>query len=204
MTISLSKIMKISTFLLVFLIGWSYTADAQFRTNRTKKTNTDEYFDEGGFGPHRFWFGGGVGLGFNGGNNTSQFQFSLSPMVGYKLTPEFSIGPRAELEYAHIRLATGASSSDKFNIFNYGIGAFARYKVFNPFFIHAEYQVESRADAIECGETVRRSRDNFFVGAGYRSRGGLIGYEISILWNLLEDGSVDLPLDYRVAFTYNF
>ena len=175
--------------------------DAQNRTNRNK---TDDYFDEGGFGPHRFWFGGGIGLGFNGGNNTSQFQFALSPMVGYKLSPKFSVGPRVELEYSHIRFATGPSSSDKFNLFNYGVGAFARYKIFNPFFIHAEYQLESRSNPVGGGETVRRSRDNFFVGAGYSSGGGLIGYEISILWNLLEDGSVDLPLDYRIAFTYNF
>ena len=201
MTNSLSKIMKISTFFMIFLIGFSYSMDAQNRTNRNK---TDDYFDEGGFGPHRFWFGGGIGLGFNGGGNSSQFQFALSPMVGYKLTPNFSVGPRVELEYSHVRFATGPSTSDKFNLFNYGVGAFARYKIFNPFFIHAEYQLESRSNPVGGGETIRRSRDNFFVGAGYSSGGGLIGYEISILWNLLEDGSVDLPLDYRIAFTYNF
>ena len=197
-----NNILKISTFLLIFLLGWSYTADAQKRTK--KKSDVDEYFDEGGFGPHKFWFGGGIGLGFSGGNVQSQFNFSISPMVGYKITPELSVGPRLELDYAHARFATSATSSEKYNIFNYGIGGFARYKIFQQFFLHGEYQIESRANPIGGGETIRGSRDNFYVGAGYSSGGGLVGYEISLLWNLLEEGTVDLPLDYRIAFTYNF
>lgn len=192
------KITRIIVLSLVCLIGFSYSMDAQ------KRNKTDDYFDEGGFGAHRFWYGGGIGLGFSGGNVQSQFQFALSPMVGYKLTPEFSIGPRVSLEYNHIRVATGANTSEKFNLWDFGVGVFARYKIFNPFFLHAEYQLESRANPVLNGDNVRVSRDNFFVGGGYSSSGGLIGYEISILWNLMEDGSVDLPLDYRIAFTYNF
>ncbi len=199
-----SNILKVSTFLLVFLIGFSFNADAQKKKPRSSKDKVEDYFDEGGFGSHRLWYGGGVGLNFGGGGNSSQFNFSISPMVGYKLTDKFSVGPRAELDYVHARFATSNTTSDKYNIFNYAIGGFARYKVFNPFFIHAEYQIESRADPIGNGETRRGSRDNFFVGGGYGSSGGLIGYEISILWNVLEDGSVNIPLDYRIAFTYNF
>ena len=193
------KITRILALSLVFLVGLSVSMDAQRRSNKT-----DDYFDEGGFGPHRFWYGGGIGLGFNGGNFQSQFQFALSPMVGYKLTPNLSVGPRIALEYNHIRLATGANSSEKYNLFDFGAGLFARYKIFNPFFLHTEFQRESNANPIGGGESVRRSRDNFFVGGGYSSGGGLIGYEISILWNLMEDGSVNLPLDYRIAFTHNF
>ena len=196
-------LLKIGTFLLVFLIGFSFTADAQ-RSKTNKKEDVEDYFDEGGFGPHRLWYGGGVGLNFGGGGNSSQFNFSISPMVGYKVTPEFSVGPRAELDYVHIRFATSNTTSDKYNILNYAIGGFARYKVFNAIFLHTEYQIESRASPIGNGETVRGSRDNFFVGGGYGSGGGLIGYEISILYNVLEDGTVDIPLDYRIAFTYNF
>ena len=190
-----NNILKISTFLLIFLLGWSYTADAQKRTK--KKSVVDEYFDEGGFGAHRFWYGGGVGLGFSGGNVQSQFNFSVSPMVGYKVTPEFSIGPRVELTYSHIRVGSG-NNVDKFNFFDYGIGAFSRYKLFTQFFAHAEYQIESR----KFTDGTRDSRNNFFLGGGYTS-GGQIGYEVSILWNFLED-TADLPLDYRIAFTYNF
>ncbi len=198
-----SNIIKIATFLLVFLVGFSFNADAQRKKPRSND-KVEDYFDEEGFGSHKLWYGGGIGLNFGGGTNSSQFNFSISPMFGYKITEEFSIGPRAELDYVHARFATGNNTSDKYNIFNYAIGGFARYKVFNPFFAHVEYQLESRADPIGNGETRRGSRDNFFVGGGYGSSGGLIGYEISILWNVLEDGSVDIPLDYRIAFTYNF
>lgn len=200
-----SSILKVGIFLLVFLVGFSFNADAQKKKPRPKKEKVEDYFDEEGFGAHKLWYGAGAGLNFGGGGNSSQFSVSISPMVGYKVTEEFSIGPRAEVDYVHARFATSNTSSDKYNILNYAIGAFARYKVFNPIFLHAEYQLESRADPIGGGETRRGSRTNFFVGGGYGSSGGsAIGYEISILWNVLEDGTVDLPLDYRIAFTYNF
>jgi len=204
MAFSVSRILKLGTFLLIFLVGFSYTADAQKRSK--KKSDVDEYFDEDGFGPHRLWYGGGVGLGFNGGAGQSQFQFSISPMVGYKITPNFSIGPRAELEYAQLRRQVGGqTTADKFNFWNFGIGGFARHKILQQFFVHAEYQIESRTVAFEAnGDPIRGGRDNFYIGGGYSSGAGLFGYEISILWNIFDDGTVDLPIDYRVAFTYNF
>ena len=177
-----SNFLKIATFLLVFLVGYSFNAEAQNNRSRSSKNKVDDFFDEGGFGSHKLWYGGGVGLNFGGSNGSNQFNFSISPMVGYKITEQFSVGPRAELDYVHIRFATGNNSSERFNLFNYAIGGFARYKIFNPFFIHAEYQIESQANVIG-GETVRGSVNNFFIGGGYSSGAGPIGYEISILYN---------------------
>ena len=37
----------------------------------------EDYFDESGVGSFRFWYGGGVGLNFGSGFNTSQFNFSV-------------------------------------------------------------------------------------------------------------------------------
>ncbi|MEM1121825.1 MAG: hypothetical protein AAGJ18_15345 [Bacteroidota bacterium] len=191
------KIIATFLFAAFLIIGFSYDASAQRDRNRNRNDNTEDYFDESGVGGFRFWYGGGVGLNFGSGFNTSQFNFSLSPMVGYKLTPEFSVGPRVELAYSHIRVG-GGNNVEKFNFIDYGIGAFTRYKLFTQFFAHAEYQIESRK-LVQGG---RISRNNFFFGGGYTS-GGQIGYEISVLWNFLED-TADLPLDYRIAFTYNF
>ncbi|MEM6318556.1 MAG: hypothetical protein AAF960_12870 [Bacteroidota bacterium] len=190
------SIFLVATFLIV-----GFSDDASAQRDRNRKDRTEDYFDESGVGSFRFWYGGGVGLNFGSGFNTSQFNFSLSPMVGYKLTPEFSIGPRIELAYSHIRVG-GGNNVERFNFVDYGIGAFTRYKLFTQFFAHAEYQIESRSIAFTNGETDRVSFNNFFFGGGYTS-GGQIGYEISVLWNFLED-TADLPLDYRIAFTYNF
>ncbi len=193
----LQKIVQLSTIIFILLLSFSFDAEAQRRGNDRKKDNqTEDYFDESGVGSFRFWYGGGIGLNFSG----NRFDFSISPMVGYKITPEFSIGPRAEFSYTNVRLRDFSNNVEKFNFFNYGIGVFSRYKILQQFFIHAEYQVESFSEP----NLPRVSRNNFFAGGGYTS-GGQIGYEISILWNLLDDGtSTNVPLDFRAAFTYNF
>ena len=208
MAFSVSRILKLGTFLLIFLVGFSYTADAQSRTK--KKSDVDEYFDEEGFGPHRFWFGAGLQLpGFSSFGGNSRFQFSLSPMAGYKLTPGFSVGIRTELGFEHQR-TQGQSSVNRTNFWNYGIGGFARHKIFNRFFIHGEYQLESaRVSETFNGVTnsARGSRDNMYIGAGYVSGGGNspIWYEISILCTVFDDNiTTTLPIDYRLAYTYNF
>lgn len=194
-----NKLWKLSMLVLFLLVGFSFQADAQRdRRDRDNDKNTEDYFDESGVGSFRFWYGGGIGLNFGSGFNTSQFNFSISPMVGYKITPEFSIGPRAELEYVHFR-DSRSGNLQKFNFINYGIGAFTRYKFFQQFFGHAEYQIESR----KFTDGSRESKNNFFLGGGYTS-GGQVGYEIVILWNFLDDDTLDVPLDYRIAFTYNF
>lgn len=196
------NLLKIFSIALVLMLAFSVDADAQNRKKKKKSSSVDEYFDESGFGAFRFWYGGGLGLGFSGGTFSSQFDISISPMVGYKITPEFSIGPRIELSYTHYRLEDFNGGVDKFNFFNYGVGIFSRYKFFEQVFGHVEYQIESR-EFILGGVQQRSSFDNFYLGAGYTS-GGQIAYEISLLWNLLDEETVDLPLDFRLAFTYNF
>lgn len=197
--VTVPKFAKLFTLVALLLVSFNFEAEAQRDRNRDKnnRNDTEDYFDESGVGSFRFWYGGGVGLNFGSGFNSSQFNFSISPMAGYKITPEFSIGPRVELSYSHIRLGNG-NNVEKFNFLDYGVGVFSRYKLFTQFFAHAEYQIESR----KFTDGTRDSRNNFFLGGGYTS-GGQIGYEVSILWNFLED-SADLPLDYRIAFTYNF
>lgn len=194
----LNKLLQLSTMIFILLLSFTLEADAQRRDNgRKKDNNTEDYFDESGVGSFRFWYGAGGGLNFGSVNGANLFIVSLSPMVGYKLTPEFSIGPRAELSYIHAR-SNGGSGVTKQNFFNYGIGVFTRYKLFKQFFAHAEYQIENQGFG-----GVRQSQNNFFFGGGYTS-GGPVGYEIAILWNFLDDETINIPIDYRIAFTYNF
>ena len=193
----MTRFAKLFTLVIIVLVSFNFDAEAQRDRNKNNRNNTEDYFDESGVGSFRFWYGGGIGLNFGSGLNSSQFNFSISPIVGYKVTPEFSIGPRVELSYSHIRVGAG-NNVERFNFLDYGVGAFSRYKLFPQFFAHAEYQIESRRFT----DGTRDSRNNFFLGGGYTS-GGQIGYEVSILWNFLEE-TADLPLDYRITFTYNF
>ncbi|MEN0005322.1 MAG: hypothetical protein AAF798_14310 [Bacteroidota bacterium] len=185
--------------------------DAQVRENRRTQQDEDidDLFDESKGFKHRLWYGGGFSLGFTGNSLESFFQFGITPMVGYKITENFSIGPRATLLYIYYGFDFG-NRVDRNHEIEWGIGAFARYKVFRNFFAHAEYELYSDVrfliDGSGQGDIIpaRVERGNSFIGAGYNS-GGRIGYEIMLLYNLtLAENDPSSPILFRGGFTYKF
>ena len=189
------------------------TADAQ----RERRTKNDEYFDESGNFASRLWYGGGFNLGFTGNNAFNIFGIGISPMVGYKILENISIGPRASFNYTHIKGRGSDNQIHKIQPIDFGLGAFGRFKVIENFFGQVEFEWESveqfGVDGFgliqidnATGEpiTVRQSRENFYIGAGYSS-GGLLAYEIMILYNTaIADDDPESPFNYRFGFTYNF
>ncbi len=181
----------------------------------TKKEKTDDYFDESGGFKHKLWFGGGLNLGFNGNQNLSIFQGGLSPMVGYKIFDKLSIGPRVGFNYSYIKLFQQGRNYVVEPISVNG-GVFTRYKFLNMLFAHVEYErfseesIDPNNDGFieldQDGEiyTERIGSNNFYVGLGY-TNGGLLAYEISLLYNVLEpENSLQTPFSIRAGFTYKF
>ncbi len=79
---------------------------------------------------NRWYYGGNVGFRF--WNN--YLYLSVQPLVGYKVTPKFSVG--GKLAYSYI--------SDKridptFNSHNFGGSIFTRYRVVPQFYLHGEF-----------------------------------------------------------------
>lgn len=176
-----------------------------------RESDTDRYFDESQGFTHRLWYGGGVQLGFSGGTFSSIFQIGISPMVGYKFTENLSAGPRLSLLYSHYRQQTGFNTTVRANMIDYGVGAFARYKVIRGFFVHLEYGADNEefptTSVLPNGEleTIRQLRNNAYVGVGYNNSAGLWGYDIYILYNtLLAENSPRSPFELRFGVTYNF
>ncbi len=181
----------------------------------SKKEKTDDYFDESGNFKRKLWFGGGVTFRFSGGQNLSIFEGGLSPMVGYKITDKLSVGPRVGFNYSRIKLV----ENNRIYIvepLSLNGGVFARYKFLNMLFAHVEYErfseesVDPNNDGFieldQDGEiyTERIGSNNAYVGLGYTS-GGLIGYEIVLLYNVLEpQNSLQTPFSFRAGFTYKF
>lgn len=156
----------------------------------------------------KLWYGGNAGLGFQSFNGQSTFLIALYPMVGYKVTDQLSIGPRAGIAYQHIRTIGFDGRVYKFNPLELSGGVFARYKPLYNFFAHVEYEVASDKRAISgfSGPPVIETfiQNNFYVGAGYTS-GGTISSEIYILYNVLEEGNtLQPPWSFRGGFAYNF
>lgn len=174
-----------------------------------RESDTDRYFDESQGFTHRLWYGGGIALGFRGDNISSFFQIGVSPLIGYKITDDLSLGPRFSILYSHYRLQTSFNTTGKVNMIDYGVGAFARYKVIRGFFVHLEYGADNEEIPIVLPnlelETTRQLRNNAYVGVGYNNSAGLWGYDIYILYNtLLAEDSFRSPFDLRFGVTYNF
>ncbi len=208
----MKRIFQFSLLIMALLFCVSNDLHAQ-RGKKKKSSKTDEYFDDRGGFAHRLWYGGGVSLGFSGGTFESLFQFGLSPMVGYKITDKFSVGPRVSAIYTNYRFQISNNQVAKADPVSWGVGAFARYRVIPIIFAHVEYGVENEALFTNINaqtneiEVARRTRSNMFLGLGYTSAnsGSPWGFEISILYNaLLPENSVESPFDLRTGITYNF
>lgn len=209
-------------FLLLTLISLVSVANAQITrktTPKEKKAKTEKLFDESGGFKHRLWYGGGLNLNFGAATNyVNTFRFGLSPMVGYKITDKFSIGPRIAVNYNYIKGTTINNEIKSSSLVDYSVGVFARYKIFQGFFAHVEYDFESfqnyfidydgrlGVDQNNNVIKVRNSRSNFYPGVGYNS-GGLLSMDIMLLYNyqLGQDKTTNqLPIEYRIGFTYKF
>jgi hypothetical protein len=216
----MSKIWKVSLLAIVVLLLNTIDAQAQRRTTTKKKTTkkekTDKYFDETGGFKHRLWYGGNFILNYSGGQGSSAFTIGATPMIGYKIIGGLSAGPRVGLIYTSYKGYDSQNQITKVGLTDYSVGAFARYKVFKNFFAHGEYGYASTANiGVDQFDRVildtngkplkdRQGRYDANVGIGYNS-GGLIGYEIALLYNLnTPSNSIQQPFDIRIGFTYNF
>ena len=117
-------------FFILFLILISVTA--VYSTGIETERNDNAIYNP--FKPNlqqnRWYYGGNVGFRF--WNN--YFYLSVQPLVGYKVTPKFSVG--GKLAYSYI--------SDKridptFNSHNFGGSIFTRYRVVPQFYLHGEF-----------------------------------------------------------------
>ena len=204
----MKKILQLSFITLFLLACFAPAATAQ---KKEKKKDVDEYFDESGGFKHRLWFGGSGTLGFSGFNGSNQFQIGVSPMVGYKIFEKWSVGPRVSVDYILVKTLLGGGQSRKDNFVFYSLSAFSRFKILPTIFAHVEYEHERLPEGAAYeydnqGQVVGflRKRNNFYAGLGYTS-GGLVAYEIYLLYNFLEDESSSrLPIEYRAGLTYKF
>lgn len=83
------------TVLLVIILPLTIPVYGQ--TKKKKKKDDTEFID-------KLWVGGAFGSGLQFGNRT--FALGLTPMVGYELVPNFSVGPFVRLDYYYQRLTT--------------------------------------------------------------------------------------------------
>lgn len=195
----MKKILKLVA-LIAILLPLALPLYGQANKKKKKKDET-EFID-------KLWVGGAINnnLRFGGG----YFAFGLTPMVGYELVPNVSIGPFVRLDYHYERLA-GPRPYYRYEAFDIGPGVFARVDVFKNFFGQIEFEHAyvkiplENCSGVDCYDSNRKAKtetevQNYvYIGAGYAT-GENVRYGVSIHYNVLDDFNyIRIPWDYRIT-----
>jgi len=136
----------------------------------------------------KWYYGGTVGFNFW----SDYFYLSLNPLVGYKVSPKFSVG--GKLMYAYI-------NDQRYEPFeltshNYGAGIFARFRPIYQIYLHAEFDYASYEDYTLytpiVGEPYTESERNWvpflLVGGGFVQRvGSNAAVYVEVLFDVIQD-----------------
>jgi len=147
----------------------------------------------------RFWFGGGVGIGF--GDVT---YVSIEPIVGYAATERIDVGARLIFRYRDDeRYSPSLSATD------YGASLFSRYSVTRPVFLQLEYEYLSYEYPLLDGSSERDDYDSLFAGAGVSQvLGDHSSFFVAALYNFSYDEDELSPYDdpwvLRVGVGFGF
>jgi hypothetical protein len=115
--------------LLLVILPFSFLLADGTGENREKETKTIYNPFKPAAAQSKVYYGGNVGFRF--WNN--YFYLGVYPLVGYKVTPKFSVG--GKIGYAYI---SDSRVEPTFNTHNYGGSVFTRYRVVPQFYLHGE------------------------------------------------------------------
>ena len=131
------------------------------------------------------------GLGYYSNSYIGQFNFSLAPALGYRITEKFAAGPGISYAYKNYSAGKGyvfANGQTSIASSNIGVKVFAQYIVYNEFFIHGEYEV-TRAEILDLdvnNQLVRLTKtvSTPLLGLGYRNQfSDRVAGDILLLYN---------------------
>lgn len=160
----------------------------------------------------KLWYGGNFNLQFNQAFGQSQFLIGVAPMVGYKIIGPLSVGPRIGLDYGLQREQYTSTQVVNTNVWNKTLGLFGRVRVWN-LFLHGEidqFWQDFNLKDPKTGEKITggSSFGNQFVGIGWNEgRERDFGFEATLLYDFRQGRdktTTQLPIEYRIGFTYNF
>lgn len=154
--------------IIFLLIFWSFSAI--LLAQEQPKKNEKEVKEKPSFA-ERVYFGGNFGLQFG----TVTF-IDISPIVGFKVNEDFSVG--TGISYRYIKYL---GMTNGINI--YGPRAFARYNIFENLFAYGEYEILNGNWNGQGVSTI----ENILAGGGYSYRiGNSANAFIMVLWNFAQ------------------
>ena len=108
---------------IIFLILMSFTMSGIAQDDQTPPPPKKEEK------PSRVYYGGEIGVSFG-----DYFSVSLRPLVGYAVTPKWSMGMKVMYQYV-----SDSQYSETLTSNNYGGSIFTRYRFIPQVYAHAEY-----------------------------------------------------------------
>ena len=153
----------------------------------------------------RIYFGGGFGINSGSVNGISYFDISLSPIIGYMITPQVSAGTGINWQ------RTSYETTPSVVLNQWGVSPFVRYN-FNPqFFTTAEYNYISTPTLTYSAQTKYSSGpsrifNRLLLGIGYSQPLGKRGAINAVgLYDVLfkkEEQAFASPWVFRVFFSF--
>ena len=154
----------------------------------------------------------GIGLGYSSFYGYSNFNFGISPALGYRINDRLSVGPGITYTYNHYGQDNGyyGGPSSSINTSSYGVKVFGQLMVIDNFFIHAEYE-STNAQFVTVDQnnvytgTVRRTVQTPLAGVGYRSQfSNRAAADIVLLYNFKDNYNSIYPNPViRFNFLFN-
>lgn len=143
---------------------------------------------------------------YTGGNFWGQLgtttSLEIAPILGYRITEEYSVGVGIKYNYYRINYRTGPALSTSI----YGGSIFTRYILLDQFIAHAEIETLN-VELLNNSSIERRWVPIALVGAGYSHN----GFQIMLLYDLINDRNnpyfgtfgPDSRVYVRVGFLFN-
>ena len=152
----------------------------------------------------------GFGLGYSSYYGLSNFNFSLSPALGYRINDRLAIGPGISYAYNYYGESNGNGTSSSVSTNSFGAKIFGQFRVIDQFFIHAEYE-STRAQFLAFDQsnryvgTVTRTVQTPLAGVGYRSQiSNRAAADIVLLYNFQDNYNSIYPNPViRFNFLFN-
>ena len=116
--------------LLVILFSISSLSLANGINSTTEENVTTENTINPPAADSRWYYGGNVGFSF--WNNYTYL--GIYPLVGYKITPQFSVGGKIGYSYINYK-----DANPSYDTHNYGGSIFTRYRIIPQIYLHGEF-----------------------------------------------------------------
>jgi putative salt-induced outer membrane protein YdiY len=139
---------------LLFMLLFTVSSIAQVADSTAVEEPVEK---KSNFDRNKLYYGGYVNASF--GNYTV---IGAAPLVGYKVTPKFSVGGQVTYEYVKDkRYSTDYETS------NYGLSVFSRFRVVPQLYLHAEFSEMNYKLYRSDGGSKREWVPFLWLGGGY-------------------------------------